>query len=100
MFLQGTGSDPGHGVQGERGHLVGGLHHGRDDQVTMAMTMTVMMMMMTMMMMMIIRGGVLFPGTDHIDQWNKIIEQLGTPSQDFMRRLQATVRNYVENRPR
>jgi len=47
-----------------------------------------------------IRGGVLFPGTDHIDQWNKIIEQLGTPSQDFMRRLQTTVRNYVENRPR
>lgn len=47
-----------------------------------------------------IRGGVLFPGTDHIDQWNKIIEQLGTPSQDFMLRLQPTVRNYVENRPR
>jgi c-Jun N-terminal kinase len=47
-----------------------------------------------------IRGGVLFPGTDHIDQWNKIIEQLGTPSADFMRRLQPTVRNYVENRPR
>lgn len=35
-----------------------------------------------------------------IDQWNKIIEQLGTPSQDFMMRLQPTVRNYVENRPR
>uniref|UniRef100_A0A8W7PIE6 Protein kinase domain-containing protein n=2 Tax=gambiae species complex TaxID=44542 RepID=A0A8W7PIE6_ANOCL len=47
-----------------------------------------------------IRGGVLFPGTDHIDQWNKIIEQLGTPSQNFMTRLQPTVRNYVENRPR
>ncbi|XP_031353963.1 stress-activated protein kinase JNK isoform X1 [Photinus pyralis] len=47
-----------------------------------------------------IRGGVLFPGTDHIDQWNKIIEQLGTPSQQFMLRLQPTVRNYVENRPR
>jgi c-Jun N-terminal kinase len=47
-----------------------------------------------------IRGAVLFPGTDHIDQWNKIIEQLGTPSTDFMRRLQPTVRNYVENRPR
>lgn len=47
-----------------------------------------------------IRGAVLFPGTDHIDQWNKIIEQLGTPSPDFMRRLQPTVRNYVENRPR
>ena len=24
-----------------------------------------------------------------LDQWNKIIEQLGTPSQDFMRRLQV-----------
>ncbi|KAK2717607.1 stress-activated protein kinase JNK-like isoform X2 [Artemia franciscana] len=47
-----------------------------------------------------IRGYVLFPGTDHIDQWNKIIEQLGTPSQDFMKRLQPTVRNYVENRPK
>ena len=34
-----------------------------------------------------------------IDQWNKVIEQLGTPSQDFMERLQPTVRNYVENRP-
>ncbi|XP_058803445.1 stress-activated protein kinase JNK [Phymastichus coffea] len=47
-----------------------------------------------------IRGGVLFPGTDHIDQWNKIIEQLGTPAPEFMQRLQPTVRNYVENRPR
>lgn len=27
-------------------------------------------------------------------------EQLGTPSQAFMQRLQPTVRNYVENRPR
>ena len=35
-----------------------------------------------------------------IDQWNKVIEQLGTPSPDFMERLQPTVRNYVENRPR
>jgi len=23
-----------------------------------------------------IRGGVLFPGTDHIDQWNKIIGKI------------------------
>uniref|UniRef100_A0A182VUU9 Stress-activated protein kinase JNK n=1 Tax=Anopheles minimus TaxID=112268 RepID=A0A182VUU9_9DIPT len=28
------------------------------------------------------------------------VEQLGTPSQSFMARLQPTVRNYVENRPR
>jgi len=47
-----------------------------------------------------LRGAVVFPGTDHIDQWNKIIEQLGTPSKEFMSRLQPTVRNYVENRPK
>jgi serine/threonine protein kinase len=47
-----------------------------------------------------IRGGVLFPGSDHIDQWSKIVEQLGTPSSYFLRRLQSTVRNYVENRPK
>lgn len=47
-----------------------------------------------------IKGGVLFPGTDHIDQWNKVIEQLGTPSAEFMKKLQPTVRNYVENRPK
>lgn len=29
-----------------------------------------------------------------------LLEQLGTPSPDFMMRLQPTVRNYVENRPR
>lgn len=45
-------------------------------------------------------GQVLFSGNDHIDQWNKIIERLGTPSSSFMQRLQPTVRNYVENRPR
>lgn len=28
------------------------------------------------------------------------LEQLGTPAADFMHRLQPTVRNYVENRPR
>ena len=34
----------------------------------------------------------MFPGTDHIDQWTKIIELLGTPSTEFMGRLQPTVR--------
>lgn len=47
-----------------------------------------------------IRGRVLFPGTDHIDQWSKITEQLGTPGREFMQRLQPTVKSYVENRPR
>ena len=45
-----------------------------------------------------IRGQVIFAGSDHIDQWTKIVELLGTPAQPFMRRLQPTVRNYVENR--
>uniref|UniRef100_A0A8C4DZT2 Stress-activated protein kinase JNK n=1 Tax=Dicentrarchus labrax TaxID=13489 RepID=A0A8C4DZT2_DICLA len=47
-----------------------------------------------------IRGSVLFPGTDHIDQWNKVIEQLGTPTQEFLMKLNQSVRTYVENRPR
>lgn len=29
-----------------------------------------------------------------------MIEQLGTPSAEFMKKLQPTVRNYVENRPK
>lgn len=48
----------------------------------------------------IIRGRVLFPGSDHIDQWTKIVEQLGTPDRSFLQRLQPSVRAYVENRPR
>uniref|UniRef100_A0A8C6TU07 Stress-activated protein kinase JNK n=1 Tax=Neogobius melanostomus TaxID=47308 RepID=A0A8C6TU07_9GOBI len=35
-----------------------------------------------------------------IDQWNKVIEQLGTPTQEFMLKLNQSVRTYVENRPR
>ncbi|XP_071829020.1 stress-activated protein kinase JNK-like [Apostichopus japonicus] len=48
----------------------------------------------------LIRGSVLFPGGDHIDQWNKIVEQLGSPPPIFLDRLQPMVRNYVVNRPR
>uniref|UniRef100_A0A9J8ATK1 Stress-activated protein kinase JNK n=2 Tax=Cyprinus carpio TaxID=7962 RepID=A0A9J8ATK1_CYPCA len=36
----------------------------------------------------------------YIDQWNKVIEQLGTPTQEFMMKLNQSVRTYVENRPR
>jgi len=46
-----------------------------------------------------VRGQVLFPGSDHIDQWNKIIETLGSPSNDFIARLQPAVSNYVKTRP-
>lgn len=45
----------------------------------------------------IIRGTVIFPGTDHIDQWNKIIEKLGTPSNSFSSKLSTSVRKYIEN---
>lgn len=38
--------------------------------------------------------------TQDIDQWNKVIEQLGTPSQEFLMKLNQSVRTYVENRPR
>lgn len=34
-----------------------------------------------------------------IDQWNKVIEILGTPPLEFMNRLMETVRNYVMNKP-
>ncbi|XP_019408433.1 PREDICTED: mitogen-activated protein kinase 10 isoform X5 [Crocodylus porosus] len=47
-----------------------------------------------------VRHKILFPGRDYIDQWNKVIEQLGTPCPEFMKKLQPTVRNYVENRPK
>ncbi|ROT65790.1 c-jun N-terminal kinase [Penaeus vannamei] len=57
-----------------------------------------------------IRGGVLFPGTDHIDQWNKIIAFLPTPCpkqsnwallrKSSCRGYSQLFRNYVENRPR
>jgi len=47
----------------------------------------------------LIKGRVLFPGTDHIDQWTRIIEVVGSPNPDFTQRLQPTVRTYVENRP-
>lgn len=47
-----------------------------------------------------IRGSVMFPGTDHIDQWNKVIELLGTPPQSFFDRLQPSVRMYCSNCPK
>ncbi|KAK3699593.1 hypothetical protein QZH41_014305 [Actinostola sp. cb2023] len=47
-----------------------------------------------------IRGHVMFPGSDHIDQWNKVTEQLGTPSESFLNQLQPSVRMYCTRRPR
>jgi len=47
-----------------------------------------------------IRGSVMFPGSDHIDQWNKVTELLGTPNSSFLDRLQTSVRTYCSNRPK
>lgn len=51
-----------------------------------------------------LHGGLPFVSLNYwcsdIDQWNKVIEQLGTPCPEFMKKLQPTVRNYVENRPK
>lgn len=46
-----------------------------------------------------VRRGIVFQGSDHIDQWSKIIEHLGTPSQEFMDRLVANVKILVTSRP-
>jgi c-Jun N-terminal kinase len=46
-----------------------------------------------------LRRRVVFCGTDHIDQWNKITELLGTPSREFTDRLHSTVRDFVTSRP-
>uniref|UniRef100_A0A915PZY0 Protein kinase domain-containing protein n=1 Tax=Setaria digitata TaxID=48799 RepID=A0A915PZY0_9BILA len=41
---------------------------------------------------------ILFPGTDRLDQWNKIIEILGTPSQEFISKLEQHTRNFVRSK--
>uniref|UniRef100_A0AAQ4QQ21 Stress-activated protein kinase JNK n=1 Tax=Gasterosteus aculeatus aculeatus TaxID=481459 RepID=A0AAQ4QQ21_GASAC len=44
--------------------------------------------------------GMGYQANDFRAVWNKVIEQLGTPSQDFLMKLNQSVRTYVENRPR
>ncbi|XP_061386285.1 stress-activated protein kinase JNK-like [Musca vetustissima] len=45
----------------------------------------------------LIRGSVLFKGSDYLDQWMKIIEQIGTPERSFFADLSPNVRQYVES---
>ncbi|EAT39586.1 AAEL008622-PA [Aedes aegypti] len=47
----------------------------------------------------LIKGQVLLPGTDHVDQWNQITATLGTPSPEFMARASASTRNYIQKLP-
>lgn len=46
-----------------------------------------------------IRGRVIFCGTDHVNQWKAIVEILGSPSTEFLSRLQPSVREFVQSRP-
>ncbi|XP_073843591.1 stress-activated protein kinase JNK-like [Musca autumnalis] len=47
----------------------------------------------------LIRGSILFKGSDHMDQWTKIIQQIGTPDRDFCAELRPVVRQYVDSLP-
>eukprot|EP00117_Sycon_ciliatum_P039827 scpid42361/ scgid29366/ Mitogen-activated protein kinase 9; JNK-55; Stress-activated protein kinase 1a; Stress-activated protein kinase JNK2; c-Jun N-terminal kinase 2 len=47
----------------------------------------------------LVKGQILFPGTDHIDQWHQITRLCGTPTHDLLQRLRPSVRMYVESRP-
>ena len=47
-----------------------------------------------------VRGDILLPGRDYIDQWNKVTQVLGTPPAEFFKQLQPSVRMYCENQVR
>ncbi|XP_058453483.1 stress-activated protein kinase JNK-like [Malaya genurostris] len=47
----------------------------------------------------LLTGQVLLPGTDHVDQWNRIITTLGTPSAEFISRCNQSERRYIETLP-
>jgi c-Jun N-terminal kinase len=47
-----------------------------------------------------VRGEILLPGKDYIDQWNKVTQVLGTPPADFFKQLQPSVKAYCELQPR
>ncbi|XP_055546472.1 stress-activated protein kinase JNK-like isoform X2 [Wyeomyia smithii] len=44
----------------------------------------------------LITGRVLFPGTDYMDQWNRIITTLGMPSSDFISRTTLSTQGYIK----
>ena len=48
----------------------------------------------------LITGQVLFPGANSIDQWERIVDLLGTPDQSFISQLSENVRDYIQKRPK
>uniref|UniRef100_A0A1A9X199 mitogen-activated protein kinase n=1 Tax=Glossina brevipalpis TaxID=37001 RepID=A0A1A9X199_9MUSC len=48
----------------------------------------------------LLTGRTLFPGTDHIHQLNLIMEILGTPSDEFLKKISSeSARNYIKSLP-
>uniref|UniRef100_A0A2M4BQ81 Stress-activated protein kinase JNK n=2 Tax=Anopheles marajoara TaxID=58244 RepID=A0A2M4BQ81_9DIPT len=47
----------------------------------------------------LITGEVLFPGTDHVDQWMCIVRKLGTPRPEFIARTTPGTQRYIQNQP-
>ncbi|CAJ0570095.1 unnamed protein product, partial [Mesorhabditis spiculigera] len=49
----------------------------------------------------LITGRTIFPGADHIDQLTRIMSIVGTPSEEFLAKIQSEeARNYIRNLPR
>ena len=49
------------------------MHHGRNDSRFVYIFQLFVYIFSAICLHFVFAGGVLFPGTDHIDQWNKII---------------------------
>ncbi|KAF8384447.1 hypothetical protein PRIPAC_73589 [Pristionchus pacificus] len=47
----------------------------------------------------LINRRVLFPGRDKVDQWNKIVKVMGTPSEEYISQLIEPIANYVRAVP-
>jgi serine/threonine protein kinase len=45
-------------------------------------------------------GKPLFPGTNNFEQWNKIVQVVGSPNQSFIEQLPEGIKNFVEHAPR
>ncbi|XP_053696240.1 stress-activated protein kinase JNK-like [Sabethes cyaneus] len=43
----------------------------------------------------LITGEVFLPGTDYVDQWNRIIKTIGTPSDSFLARTSKSTQKYM-----
>ena len=43
-------------------------------------------------------GQILFEGTNSLDQWEKIVDLLGTPDENFIAKLSPTISNYIKKR--